>query len=554
MSKKVIIIGGVAGGASAAARLRRLDETAEIIMLERGEHISFANCGLPYYIGGTIKERSKLLVQTPEMMKKRFNIDVRTRSEAVSVNTAARTVTVHSAEQGTYEETFDQLILSPGAKPIRPKIPGIGHPRITTLRSIPDTDRIKALVDEEQVRRVTVIGGGFIGVEMTEVLRERGLDVTLVEAAPHLLAPFDADMVTLAEKELEDHGVRLILGTSVEAFRAAEDGGLHVELSGREAIPADLVILSIGVVPETAFLKDTGIELGPRGHIRVDAHMRTTADGIYAVGDAVEVADFVSGSPVAIPLAGPANKQGRIAADHLCGMNSHYRGSQGTSILKVFGLTGASTGMNERALAKAGTPYHTVTVHPGSHAGYYPGASPITLKLIFDREGAILGAQAFGRGGTDKRIDVIAAVMRLKGTVYDLAELELAYAPPYSSAKDPVNMAGFVAVNALQGLSPVITAAQLAGEGLPEEALLIDVRTPGEFAKGCIPGAVNIPVDDLRGRLDELDRSREIVVYCQVGLRGYTASRILIQNGFSVLNLTGGYRSYEIAGYRPAGS
>ncbi|WP_068776257.1 FAD-dependent oxidoreductase [Paenibacillus sp. FJAT-26967] len=554
MSKKVIIIGGVAGGASAAARLRRLDLTAEIIMLERGEHISFANCGLPYYIGGTIKERSKLLVQTPEMMKKRFNIDVRTRSEAVSVNTAARTVTVHSQEQGTYEETFDQLILSPGAMPIRPKIPGIGHPRIATLRSIPDTDRIKALVDEEQVRRVTVVGGGFIGVEMAEVLRERGLDVTLIEAAPHLLAPFDADIVTLAEKELEDHGVRLILGTSVEAFRAAEDGGLHVELSGREAVPADLVVLSIGVVPETAFLKDTGIELGPRGHIRVDAHMQTAVAGIYAVGDAVEVTDFVSGSPAAIPLAGPANKQGRIAADHLCGLNSIYRGSQGTSILKVFGLTGASTGKNERALTKAGTPYHTVTVHPGSHAGYYPGASPITLKLIFDREGAILGAQAFGRSGTDKRIDVIATVMRLKGTVHDLAELELAYAPPYSSAKDPVNMAGFVAVNALQGLSPVITAAQLAGGGLPEAALLVDVRTPGEFAKGCIPGAVNIPVDDLRGRLDELDRSREVVVYCQVGLRGYTASRILIQNGFSVLNLTGGYRSYEIAGYRPAGS
>lgn len=548
MSNKILIVGGVAGGASAAARLRRLDENAEIVMFERGAYISFANCGLPYYIGETIKERSKLMVQTPENLKARFNIDVRINSEVIEVDTQAKKVRVNSADQGTYEESYDYLILSPGAKPIKPPIPGIDSEFIFTVRNIPDTDRIKSYVDQEGTRSAIVIGGGFIGIEMAESLRERGLDVSLIEAAPHILAPFDSEMVAFAEKEMTDHGVKLVLGDGVEAFHEKEQG-IEVSLNSGLHLSADLVILAIGVTPDTGFIKSSGIELGARGHIIVGEYMQTNCDGVYAVGDAVETTDL-DGQRTTVPLAGPANKQGRIAADNISGLNTKYKGTQGTSIIKVFGLTGASTGFNERTLQRMNIPYRTIYVHPNSHAGYYPGAKAIAMKLLFNDEGKILGAQAFGSEGVDKRIDVIATVLRLKGTVDDLAELELAYAPPFSSAKDPVNMAGYLAQNVLSGQLDIFTVKDL--ETLqPEEQILLDVRTVEEYEQGHIDGAVHIPVDELRERLNELDKDKEVYAYCGVGIRGYIAARILKQNGFKVRNLTGGYRTYDMSKYSP---
>ncbi|HWR39305.1 MAG TPA: DsrE/DsrF/DrsH-like family protein [Patescibacteria group bacterium] len=541
MGKKIIIVGGVAGGASAAARLRRLDEQAEIILLERDEHISFANCGLPYYIGGAIQNRELLLIQTPAAMQERFGIDVRVHSEAIAVHPERKSVMVRSRDRGTYEESYDALILSPGARPIRPQLPGIDSERIFTLRNIPDTDRIKAVAGRESSRRAVVIGGGFIGVEMAENLREQGLTVSLAEAAPHILPPFDSDMAVFVEKELRDNGVALYLGDGVSSFEE-NDTGMIVRLQSGAVLETDLVILAIGVLPDTDFLKDSGIALGARGHILVDDRMATSQPDIYAVGDAVEVRDLVSGQNTAIPLAGPANKQGRIAADNIAGLDSHYRGSLGTSILKVFNLTAAATGNNERLLQRNGVTYHTAYVHPNSHASYYPNAVPLSLKLLFDAGGKILGAQAVGNEGVDKRMDVLATVIRLKGTVTDLTELELAYAPPYSSAKDPVNMIGFVAENILAGRSDVFTYEQLSSlKG--KEVVLLDVRTELEFENGHLEGAKNIPVDELRRRLPELDKDKLILTYCQVGLRGYIASRILNQYGFRVKNMTGGYKS-----------
>ena len=540
-NKKIVIVGGVAGGASVAARLRRLDEQAEIILLERDEYISFANCGLPYYIGETIKNRDKLLVQTPEAMRARFEIDVRVYSEVTGIFPDRKTITVNSKDRGQYEETYDYLVLSPGAKPIRPNIPGINSGRILTLRNIPDTDRIKAFVDQDNTRRAVVIGGGFIGVEMAENLKERGLEVSLVEATPHILPPFDGDMAVLVERELKDSGVQLFLGDGVTGFEEKSDE-ITVTLQSGKIVTTDLVILAIGVAPETSFLSGSGIALGSRGHILVNEQLETSQKDIYAVGDAIEVVDFVSGQGTAIPLAGPANKQGRIAADNIAGLASCFKGSQGTSILKVFSLTAAATGNNERTLKRLGTPYHVAIVHPNSHATYYPGAVPLTIKLLFNDEGQIFGAQAIGLDGIDKRIDVIATVMRLKGTVEDLTELELAYAPPYSSAKDPVNMVGFVAQNILSGLCSVFTYEQLAAFDV-EKSILLDVRTEIEFANGHLPQAINIPVDELRQRLSELDKNKLILAYCQVGLRGYIASRILSQHGFCVKNMTGGYKS-----------
>ncbi|RUT35854.1 CoA-disulfide reductase [Paenibacillus zeisoli] len=550
MKKKVLIVGGVAGGASAAARLRRLDENAEIIMFERDAHISFANCGLPYYIGETIHDRSKLMVQTPESMKARFNIDVRVHSEVTSINTRDKKVTINSKEKGIYQESYDYLILSPGAKPLRPPIPGMDSSLIFTLRNVPDTDRIKAQVDREGIQSVIVIGGGYIGVEMAENLRHRGLEVTMVEAAPHILAPFDSDMVTFAEKELQDNGVRLLLGDGVKSF-SEQDRGITVAMESGREIHGDMVILAIGVVPDSGFLKESGIKLGPKGHILVNEAMQTNCDGVYAVGDAVEITDYVSGQQTAIPLAGPANKQGRIAADHICGLPSVYKGTQGTAIIKIFDLTGASTGSNERTLAKANIPYRSVYVHPSSHATYYPGATPIALKLLFNEEGKILGAQAFGQEGVDKRIDVIATVLRLKGTVDDLAELELTYAPPFSSAKDPVNMAGYLAQNVLSGRSEVATLKDLENFD-PSQQILLDVRTKAEYDQGHMEGALHIPVDELRSRHGELDHNKEIYAYCAVGMRGYIASRILGQKGFQIKNITGGYKSYSMSKFRPA--
>jgi NADPH-dependent 2,4-dienoyl-CoA reductase/sulfur reductase-like enzyme/peroxiredoxin family protein/TusA-related sulfurtransferase len=549
MGKKVLIVGGVAGGASAAARLRRLDETAEIIMFERDEYISFANCGLPYYIGESIKERSKLLVQTPEAMKARFNIDVRNNSEVVKVDSAKKSVTINSKAKGTYVESYDYLILSPGAKALRPNIPGINSEKIFTLRNIPDTDRIKAYVDKKGVESAIVIGGGFVGVEMAENLRDRGLSVALVEAAPHILAPFDEDIVIIPEKELVENGVKLILGDGVKSF---QDSGNQVEvtLSSDTKLSADLVILAIGVAPDTNFLKDSGIEFGPRGHILVNNNMQTKIDGIYAVGDAIEVVDFVTKNKTAIPLAGPANKQGRIAADNVAGLNTSFEGSQGTSIIKIFGLTAASTGANERSLQSANLPYRTITVHPVSHASYYPGAVPMTLKLIFNEKGKVLGAQGVGFDGVDKRIDVIATVIRLKGTVEDLTELELSYAPPFSSAKDPVNMAGFVAQNVLEGRSHMATWNDIKSLK-PEDYILVDVRSEEEYNNGHVEGAINLPVDSLRERMSELNPNKTIVEYCQVGLRGYVADRLLSQNGYKVLNVTGGYKTVSSLMFDP---
>ncbi|GAC40914.1 FAD-dependent oxidoreductase [Paenibacillus popilliae] len=549
MSKKVLIVGGVAGGASAAARLRRLDEEAHIVMFERDAYLSFANCGLPYYIGGSIQERSKLLVQTPEAMRTRFNLDVRIDSEVVSIDPANRKVFVMSKERGAYEESYDALILSPGAKPIRPDLPGINSSKIHTLRNIPDTDKIKAKVTDEGTRSAVVIGGGFIGVEMAENLKEAGLEVTLVEAGPQILAPFDVEMAGVLAKELEDQGIQLVFADRVQRFTEVGEG-IHVHLASGTVLRSEMVLLAIGVTPDTAFLQGSGLSLGPRGHIVVNEKMETNLDNVYAVGDAVEIVDYVNGQKGAVPLAGPANKQGRIAADNVCGLGTVYKGTQGTSIIKVFGLTGASTGNNEKTLRRLGIPYRAVYVHPSSHASYYPSATPISLKLLFDEEGMVLGAQAVGYEGVDKRIDDIAAVIRFKGTVADLTELELAYAPPYSSAKDPVNMVGYTAENVVNGLTEVFVPEDLEQRDT-ESVVLVDVRTPMEHANGHIEGSVNLPVDELRDRLHELDPGKEVWVYCQVGLRGYTASRILRQKGYRVKNMTGGYKTYQMSRYTP---
>ena len=543
MRKKVLIVGGVAGGASAAARLRRLDEHAEIILFERGEHISFANCGLPYYIGDKIRNRNRLLVQTPKAMKTRFNIDVRTNSEVLGVDTASRKIIVRSMDEGTYEESYDALILSPGAKAIRPPIPGIDSNRILTLRNIADTDAIKALVDQKGTERAVVIGGGFIGVEMAENLAEKGIQVSIAEAAPHILAAFDSDMVGIIEKELMQNGIQLILGDGVKTFEETESG-VDVSLASGKRLAADLVILAIGVTPDTAFLQNSGIALGPKGHIIVNERLQTNVENVYAVGDAIEVMDFITGRKTAVPLAGPANRQGRIAADNIAGLSSIYKGTQGTAILKAFGLTAACTGANERTLKNAGISYKSIHVHPVSHASYYPGAKAMTLKLIFNEQGKVLGAQSVGYAGVDKRIDVIAAVIRMGGTVHNMAELELSYAPPFSSAKDPVNLAGFVAQNVLSGRSHLITWQDVAKMNR-EDYILVDVRTADEYQNGHVEGAVNIPVDELREKLSSLDKSKAIVVYCQVGLRGYIADRILSQNSFIAYNVTGGYQSAE---------
>ena len=561
MSKKVVIVGGVAGGASAAARLRRLDETAEIIMFERDEHISFANCGLPYYIGETITDRDELLIQTPESLKARFNIDARIHSEVIELDTVKKTVKVKSLDRGIYEESYDYIVLSPGAKAIRPNIEGINSDRILTLRNIADTDKIKEYVDREDVKRVVVIGGGYVGVEMAENLIERGLKTTLVEAAPHILAPFDSDISVILEKELSVHGIDVVLGDGVKAFKE-ENNIVNVVLNSGKEITSDLVILAIGVLPDTGFLKDTQVKLGTRGHILVNEKMETSVDGIYAVGDAIEVIDFVNNQSVGIPLAGPANKQGRIAADNIAGLATLYKGTLGTSIIKVFNLIAASTGNNERTLKRLNIPYKAIFIHPVSHASYYPGAKQMTLKLLFNQEGIILGAQAVGEEGVDKRIDVIATSIRYHGTIYDLSELELAYAPPFSSAKDPVNMAGFVAENVLAGRMDVITPEQYldtiatsvaaSASNAAQNSLLLDVRTVSEFERGHIEGALNIPVDDLRIRMKELDKDKEIIEYCQVGLRGYIAARILKQNGFKVKNITGGYKSASTLNFKLA--
>ncbi len=539
---KLLVIGGVAAGASAAARARRLDEQAQIVVLERGDHVSFANCGLPYHIGGVIKERENLLLQTPESLRAMLDLDVRVGHEAIAIDRSAHRVTVREVASGrSYSETYDKLILCPGAQPIRPSLPGSEHPRIFVLRNIDDMDRIKAVVDQG-ARQGVVIGGGYIGVEMAENLRARGLEVDLVEMVDQLMPPLDREMARDLEHHLRWHGVRLHLGVAAAAF--ADDGGrVRVELVDGQMLSADLVIMSVGVRPDTELARAAGLELGARGGIKVDAHLRTSDPDIYAAGDAVEVTDAVTGTPAQIPLAGPANRQGRTAADHIFGRDSAYSGTQGTAIVKVFDMTGGITGASEKALARAGLPYRKVYLHPSGHAGYYPGSAPMHLKVLFAPEsGRLLGAQAVGYDGVDKRLDVLAVALRAGMTVYDLQDLELAYAPPYGAAKDPVNMAGFVAANVLQGDLELWYA-----EEYPERTAtgtILDVRTAHEYEVWHIPGAVNIPVSELRQSLHRLDRRKPVFAYCKVGFRSYLAYRILRQRGFAAASLAGGSMTF----------
>lgn len=535
--RKLVIIGGVAGGATAAARARRLCESAEIVVFERGPYPSFANCGMPYHIGGEIADREKLFLQTPASLKARHNLDVRVRSEVIVIDRAARRVTVRRLDDGReYAEPYDKLIISTGAAPIRPPLPGIDHPAIFSLRSIPDMDRIRAAA--ESARDAVVVGGGFIGLEMAENLRRRGLNVHVVEMLDQVMPPLDREMAEAIHAQLRLHGVALRLSSAVESFADAS-GRVIARLKGGESIEADLVVLAIGVRPESALAKQAGLDITERGAIRVDEHLRTSDPNIYAVGDVVVTRDAVTGGEAFIPLAGPANRQGRIAADHIFGRDSRYRGSQGTSIVRVFDLVVAMTGASEKTLRRAGLAYEKVYVHPAHHVGYFPGATPMSIKLLFAKpDGRVLGAQITGREGVDKRIDVLATAIQARMTVFDLEEMELAYAPQFGAAKDPINMAGFVAANVLRGDVRIVHADALDG------AVLIDVRTPAEHDAGAIPGSTLIPIDELRARIAQVPRDGRVVVYCAVGQRGYTAARILAQLGYDVANLSGGYRTY----------
>ncbi|HQR09283.1 MAG TPA: FAD-dependent oxidoreductase [Gemmatales bacterium] len=543
---KLLIVGGVAGGASAAARARRLDEKAEIILFERGPDVSFANCGLPYYLGGEITDRNKLLVVTPKRMKERYRLDVRTRTQVESIDRARKIVKVIELAAGrVYEESYDRLILSPGAAPVRPPLPGIDHPCIQSLRNLEDTDRIKAVI-ARGVKHAVVIGAGFIGLEMAEALVHQKIQTTVVELQDQVMPLMDKEMTTPIAQTLRQHGVTLLLKDSVTAFEKVSDQSVMVVLQSGQKLPAELVILSIGVRAENQLAKQAGLEVGSRGGIRVNAHMQTSDPNIYGVGDAVETVDALTGEPVQVPLAGPANRQGRIAADHAFGKASRFRGVQGTSIVRVFHKTAALTGATEKALQRRGINYRKIYVHPANHAGYYPGAEGMSLKLLFEPEkGKLLGAEAVGGAGVDKRIDVLAVALQAGMTVYDLEEMELAYAPPYGSAKDPVNMAGFVAAGLLHGDHPQVQVSELLAMPTKGRPLLLDVRTAAEYALGHLPEAINIPVDELRQRVSELPRDREIIAYCQVGKRGYLATRLLLAAGYAVKNLGGGYRTYQ---------
>ena len=543
MKKKVLIVGGVAGGASAATRLRRLDENLEIIIFEKGEYVSFANCGLPYHIGEVIKDRDKLLVQTPKSLEDRFNIDVRVSSEVTSVDTKNKKVIVNSKEKGIYEESYDYLILSPGGKAIRPNIDGIKSKRIHTLKTINDMDKIKKEIDSGKVKKAIVIGGGYIGIEACENLKKREIDVTLVEGAPSILAPFDSEISTILEQEMEDMGINIILNTIATSFIDKENS-IDVSLKNGEIINGDLIILAIGVTPDVGFLKNSGLEFGSKGYILVNELLETNKKNVYAIGDAILVKDLISKEDVAMPLAGPTNRQGRMVADNICGDKKEYKGSLGTSIIKVFGLTAASTGNNERILKKRNEEYDVIYIHPNNHAGYYPGAIPMTIKLLFNKEEKILGAQAVGYDGIDKIIDVIATAMKFNGKVTDLKDLELCYAPPFNSAKSPANMLGFVAENILTGKEDMITWEN-AETLMDSKHFLLDVREDIEWEKGHVHGANHIPVNALRNRLEEIPRNKEILVYCQVGVRGHIASSILRQKGYKVKNITGGYKTYK---------
>lgn len=542
---KILIIGGVAGGATAAARLRRLDEQAEIILFERDQYVSYANCGLPYHIGGTIKSRDNLFLQTPEGFRNRFNIDVRVRSEVISIDLQKKTVVVKDWVTGhQYEENYDKLILSTGAKPIKPSISGIEDERIFVLRNVPDMDRIKAYVDSKKASSAVIVGAGFIGLEMAENLKDAGLSVTVVEMSNQVMGVIDYPMAAMVHQYLRSKKIDLLLEEKIIAFRSETDH-IVVNTESEKAIRADMVILSIGVTPENSLARDAGLEIGALGGIVVNDYMQTSNADVYAVGDVVEVKHLVTGKPALIPLAGPANKQARIVADNIIEGNSKiYEGTIGTSIAKVFDMTVAATGASERLLKREGIDYHTSISHSSSHAGYYPASLPLSLKINFTPEGRLLGAQVVGFDGVDKRIELLAQVIRNGGTVYDLQKIEHAYAPPFSSAKDPVNMAGYIAANILEGRVRIVHWSDM--EKANDEVFVVDVRTQNEFFLGHIDKAVNIPLDELRERLSEIPSVKKIYVYCAVGLRGYLASRILLQHGYrEVYNLSGGYRTYS---------
>ena len=543
---KVVIVGGVAGGATAAARIRRLDEQAEVIVFERSGYISYANCGLPYYIGGVIEDPEDLTLQTPESFWKRFRIQMKVRHEVTAIHPDRKTVSVRNLETGEdFEEAYDQLLLSPGAKPVWPELPGMGSERLFTLRTVEDTFRIKEFINQNRPKSAVMVGGGFIGLEMAENLRQLGMEVTIVQRSRQLMNPFDPDMAAFIHNEVRKHGVKLMLGHSLEGFRE-KNSGLEVLLRDGVSVSADMVILAIGVTPESMLAKEAGLALGIKGSILVNDRMQTSAPDIYAVGDAVQVKHFVTGADSLIPLAGPANKQGRIAADNICGGDSRYLGSQGSSVIKVFDMTAATTGINEGSAKKAGLHVDKVILSPMSHAGYYPGGKMMTMKIIFEKETyRLLGAQIIGYEGVDKRIDVLATAIHagLKGN--QLKDLDLAYAPPYSSAKDPVNMAGFMIDNLARGQ---LKQWHLADEEkLPRDGsvILLDTRTAAEYNRGHVAGFRNIPVDELRERIGELEPGKPVYVICQSGLRSYIASRILAGSGYETYNFSGGFRFYD---------
>jgi len=542
--KKVLIVGGVAGGASTATRLRRLDESLEIVIFEKGEYVSFANCGLPYYIGDIIQNRESLLVQTPESLKVRFNLDVRVNSEVVGVNGKDKKVKVKTKNGEEYEESFDFLVLSPGAKPIFPAIKGIENKKIFTLRNINDMDKIKAEIKNNGVKKTVVVGGGYVGIETAENLKHLGIDVTLIEAAPHILAPFDSEISNILEYELVNNGIELMTSEKVVEFQ--EDANkIIIKLESGKIVTTDMVILSIGVSPDTKFLQGSGINLGERGHILVNENLETNIDGVYALGDSILVKNYITNQNVGIPLAGPANRQGRIVAGNIVGRNEKYKGSLGTAIIKIFELTGASTGLNERSLKQLNITYEKIYLHPNNHAAYYPGASPISIKALYNKENKqILGAQAVGISGVDKFIDVMATSIKFKATIDDLAELELAYAPAFLSAKSPANMVGFIGQNIEDNLLKQVFMEDLKNYN-EKETIILDIREELELIGGKFDNSINIPLSELRKRYTELPKNKEIWTYCAVGLRGYIATRFLSQKGYRVKNLAGGIKSEE---------
>ena len=543
---KIVIVGGVAGGATTAARLRRLDEQAEIVVFERSGFISYANCGLPYYIGDVITDSDQLTLQTPESFHSRFRVSMKVHHEVTALYPEKHMVSVKNLETGEeFQETYDKLILSPGAKPTQPKLPGTNIDKLFTLRTVEDTLRIKDYIQKNQPKSAILAGGGFIGLELAENLRELGMDITIVQRPKQLMNPFDSDMAAFIHNEMRKHGVKLALGHTVEGFRETQDG-VQVLLKDEAPLQADMVVLAIGVTPDTKLAKEAGLELGIKGSILVNEHMQTSAPDIYAVGDAVQVKHYVTGQAALISLAGPANKQGRIAADHICGKNSTYPGSQGSSVIKVFDMTAAVTGVNETNARKAGLDVDKVILSPMSHAGYYPGGKVMTMKVVFEKETyRILGAQIVGYEGVDKRIDVLATTIHAGMKAQDLAKLDLAYAPPYSSAKDPVNLAGFMIENISDGTLKQFHIEDV--KNLPHDGsvTLLDTRTPGEYQRGHVDGFVNIPVDNLRERLDEIPKEKPVYVMCQSGLRSYIATRILEGNGYTSYNFSGGFRFYD---------